>query len=200
MILAIIDYGAGNLFSIQNALERKGAEVKICRTPHEIGNVEALVIPGVGSFSVAARRIKRFSRIIKMYLESSIPILGICLGLQLVFECSEEGNGEGLEIIAGKVHRFPRTVKVPHMGWNQLLSVGNSPLLTEVDEDSWFYFAHSYFAQPSNKSVIMAETEYGIMFPSVVQYGSFFGTQFHPEKSGSDGGKLLSCFLRIVEG
>lgn len=200
IIIAIIDYGAGNLFSIRNALVRQGVEVKICNEPKEIGNAKGLVIPGVGSFSVAAKRIKRFNPTIRMYLKSFLPVLGICLGLQLVFEFSEEGNEEGLGIIPGKIRRFPRTVRVPHMGWNKIKTVTDSPILDGLDRNSWFYFAHSYFAEPNADSVVLAETEHGVRFPSIVEHGTFFGTQFHPEKSGSDGRKILSNFLDIMEG
>jgi imidazole glycerol-phosphate synthase subunit HisH len=179
---------------------RQAADVKICNEPKKIGNAKGLVIPGVGSFSVAAERMKRFSPIIIRHLEFSKPVLGICLGLQLVFEFSEEGNKEGLGIIPGKIRRFPGAVRVPHMGWNRIKIVTDSPILDGLDGNSWFYFAHSYFAEPNADSIILAETEHGVRFPSIIEHGTFFGTQFHPEKSGSDGRKILSNFLGIVEG
>jgi glutamine amidotransferase len=199
--IAIIDYGMGNLRSVQKALEFVGAEVKITQSSDDVLKADKVVLPGVGAFAVAIEKLKSLNLIdsIIKVIKSDKPFLGICLGLQLLFSQSQEAKGlRGLDIFKGSVDKF-QGVKVPHIGWNQLKKnqQNNCGLFEEVDEGSNMYFCHSYFVNPEDKSIIAAKTDYGKDFVSAVSRGNIFGVQFHPEKSQRQGLKILENFLKV---
>ncbi len=196
--VAIIDFGAGNLMSISKALEHLGISVIVTKSEDEIIDADAAVLPGVGAFNDAMREIVHLREIISGLGKK--PLLGVCLGLQLLFtESDEGGRNPGLDILKGKVVRFGNGVKVPHMGWNTVEMMDNSELLKGIENSSFFYFVHSYYAVPVDDVIITGRTEYGSRFPSIIEKDNIFATQFHPEKSGSVGLKLLENFVEIVK-
>lgn len=201
-MIAIVDYGMGNLRSVQKGFEHIGAEARVCRRPAEIANCEKLVLPGVGAFRDAISELRRLELVdpILAHIAADKPFLGICLGLQLLFDVSHE-NGEwpGLGVIPGAVVRFDDRpgLKVPHMGWNQVEQTGTTPLFASIPSDSYFYFVHSYHVVPRDPSVIAGTTDYGTRFVSVVSRGNLFATQFHPEKSQRHGLQLLKNFASL---
>lgn len=198
-MIAVLDLGIGNLFSIKRSFERICYEAKICADLKELKKCDALVFPGVGNFSWSSRKLKSIREIIlELILDDHIPVLGICLGMQLLFSASEEGPGEGLNLFPGVVKKFPRNLRVPHMGWNNLIITEESPIIDGISEQDYFYFAHSYYAAPENEKIVAAETEYGIRFPSVTSCGNIFGVQFHPEKSGKPGEQVIRNFVKII--
>lgn len=206
-MIAVIDYGLGNLRSVSKALESVGANVVVTSKPEEILKAEGVVFPGVGAFNKGMENLKEKGLIDAVYgvVRKRIPFLGICLGLQLLFTESEEhGCISGLDIIKGKVRRFEGNMKVPHMGWNQVQSPEHQstsnqlPALFEgVADGEYFYFVHSYFVVPEDKGVITSLTEYGGEFVSSVQRDSIYAVQFHPEKSGTLGLRVLKNFISL---
>ncbi|MBS7246948.1 MAG: imidazole glycerol phosphate synthase subunit HisH [Candidatus Jordarchaeales archaeon] len=200
-MMCVIDYGVGNLRSITKGLEKAGATVKLTTKIEDILNAEAIVLPGVGAFKDAVKKMEPLKEVLLKEVEDGKPILGICLGLQILFEESFEGGRcEGLALIKGRVIRLPSEVKVPHIGWNTIKIKKKNPLLREVNDGAYVYFVHSYYATPDNEEVIVATTKYGVEFPSVICDGNIFATQFHPEKSGEVGLKILRNFVAIVKG
>jgi len=197
--IAIIDYGIGNLFSIRCALQKAGLNAATVSNLQDMDEYDGIVLPGVGNFKSGAKNLYPLRGNISQIVDHGVPILGICLGMQLLFEESEESPGEGLSLLKGKVLRLPRNVKTPHMGWNNLHILADNDLLDGICEKDYFYFVHSYYANPSERGTVVAETEYGIRFASVVAKRNIFGTQFHPEKSGKHGRKVLLNFARIVK-
>lgn len=194
MRAALVDYGAGNLRSVERALGRVGFHVGRVEQPEQLEGADLVVVPGVGAFGPAARRLEQsgFSSALRAWVESGHPLLGLCLGMQLLFEVSEEdGLHRGLGLLPGRVVRLPQGLKVPHMGWNQLRVVRPSPVTARVRSGEYVYFVHSYYVQTSGEWVV-AETEYGVRVPAVVQAGPVVGFQFHPEKSGEVGLRLLA--------
>ncbi len=198
MTIGILDYGAGNLFSIQCGIRRVGLQPQVLSNPREIRDVDALVIPGVGNFSQAVKSLVEYKTPLRQFVDQGGILLGICLGMQILLEKSEEGLGDGLALIPGAVRSLPSLEKVPHMGWNTVTSENDCPLLADIEDNSYFYFVHSYFAEPEDARNIIATTEYGIPFPSVIANDSVYGLQFHPEKSGKTGTKILSNFRTVV--
>jgi len=211
-MIAIVDYGMGNLRSVQKAFEKIGVTARIVPFPRDLERARGIVLPGVGAFGQAMNNLRAigWDVALREAVARGVPLLGICLGMQLLFESSEElGQHEGLGILRGAVKRFDGTLKVPQMGWNQLHIVGTknsplwaknvSPLLRDIADGSYAFFVHSYYCAPRDKSVILATTDYGIEFASVVGQGNVFGAQFHPEKSQSVGLKMLENFARIVK-
>ena len=202
--VALIDYGMGNLRSVQRALEASGAEVKVVRSPEEVGNARALVFPGQGAIVDAMREIRRsgFDVFLKNWIAENKPFLGICLGLQMLFEHSEEGDSEGLGVFRGNVKRFVEApdCKVPHMGWNTVsVCKENAGTLAEglAKKEESFYFVHSYYVETRERDIVWCETEYGsTRFVSGIRRGNVFAVQFHPEKSQAKGLKLYENFLR----
>ncbi len=200
-MIAIVDYGMGNLRSVKKAFEQLGFSPTVTRNSEEILNSNALVLPGVGAFGDCMQNLEDFGLVepIKSFIKGGKPFLGICLGLQLLFEESEESpDVKGLGILRGKVVRFPRfdkeRLKVPHMGWNQVDSERTLPILKGIPKGSWFYFVHSYFPQPEDKRVIAGKTQYGLEFTSAVDKDNIFACQFHPEKSSALGLRILENF------
>ncbi len=198
--VAVLDYGVGNLFSISNALKRAGLNVKVTGDPGEIGSADAIVLPGVGNFGHASAKLQPYAESIRRALEADVPMLGSCLGMQLLFERSEESPEEGLGLLEGWVRRFQGELKVPHMGWNTIKAARESPLLEGIPDGEYFYFVHSYYPEPAEGGVTLAVTDYGGDFTSIVESSPLYGCQFHPEKSGRAGAKLLSNFAEIIRG
>ena len=201
-MIRIVDYGMGNLRSVQKAFEKLGTEAVVVTKPADVAGAEKLVLPGVGAFRDAIAELKkqRLVEPVVEHLAAGKPFLGICLGLQLLFDVSyEDGEWEGLGVLRGKVVRFPEGpgFKVPHMGWNTLDPTRQNPLLAGIPGDAYFYFVHSYYVVPEEKSVVAASTDYASVFTSMVARGNLFATQFHPEKSQRVGLKLLSNFAAL---
>ncbi len=195
--VAIFDYGAGNIFSLKNSLEKNDATVDVITSFDKVDNYSGILLPGVGNFDPAIRSIRDYSKTdFKDYVKDKIPVLGICLGMEMFFEKSEEGTEQGLGVIDGEVIVLPNTMKVPHMGWNSLEIKTQSRFLEGVEDGAWVYFVHSYRAKPKSNDVIVADSDYGIKVPAVVEKANFFGTQFHPEKSSKVGSLMIKNFLR----
>ncbi|MGD6807416.1 MAG: imidazole glycerol phosphate synthase subunit HisH [Candidatus Bathyarchaeia archaeon] len=194
----IFDYGVGNLLSLKTALEKAGLTATIGATSADLKDADAIALPGVGSFTAALERLEKVKETLQAKVTEGTPLLGICLGLQLFFESSEEGPGSGLGFFKGTVKQLPNTVKVPHMGWNTLNIVKSTSLFDGIAEGTYVYFVHSLYPQPKDPSIITAKTEYGATFTSAVNQKNIYGTQFHPEKSGDVGLKMLKNFARAV--
>ncbi len=199
-MIAIIDYGAGNLRSVQKALERCGVEAQLVTRGSDLLEADKAVFPGVGAFGKASEALAAggFFDAVKAFIASGRPFLGICLGMQMLFESSEESPGTpGLAVLPGHVRRFAETLKVPHLGWNEVRQTAESPLWRAIPDDSSFYFAHSYYVQPEDPAVVCGVCDYGGPVTAAVRRGLLFGVQFHPEKSQRLGLKLLENFARL---
>ncbi len=194
--VAIFDYGAGNIFSLKNSLEKIGATVDVITTFDDPNVYSGLLLPGVGNFDPAMNSIRDYSKVKFRDYVGNMPVLGICLGMEMFFEKSEEGKEKGLDVIDGEVVVLPSSMKVPHMGWNDLEIKKPGKILEGVEDGSWAYFVHSYRVKPNSNDVITAESDYGIKVPAVVECENFFGTQFHPEKSSIVGKIMLENFLK----
>ena len=200
--LAIFDFGAGNLFNLHQSIVRNGVhDVDIVRTLKELKKYDGLVLPGVGNFDSAISSIRKDAVSLNTAIDSGMPILGICLGLEMLFYRSEEGFLDGLKVLEGDVLMLPKKkVKVPHIGWNNLRIIkSESNLLKGIPQDSWVYFVHSYHIEPEDENLITAITDYGSNLPVVIERSNLFGTQFHPEKSGKIGSQIMKNFLNICE-
>ncbi len=201
-MMAIIDYGMGNLRSVQKGFERVGFKAIVTDDPRKVREADAIVLPGVGAFGAAMERLRRsgLAEEIVQAIKDGKPYLGICLGLQLLLSESEEGGRfKGLGLIKGRVVRFQTDVKVPHMGWNQVRIVRPNPLLKDIPDNSYFYFVHSYYVVPEDKSLIAGTTEYGVEFTSMVWHDNLFAVQFHPEKSQRLGLRILKNFGELAK-
>ncbi len=195
--VAVVDYGAGNLVSISRALETVGAVATIVRDPAALSSADALVVPGVGAAAPAMARLERYGLAapIRAWVETGKPFLGICLGLQLLYDGSDEDGAETLGLLAGRTVALADAPTLPHIGWNQVRRRGEHPLLAGVPDGADLYFVHSFVVAPTDPATIVAETEHGSSFPSVVACGNVLGVQFHPERSGTDGLRILANFV-----
>ncbi|MGD9710575.1 MAG: imidazole glycerol phosphate synthase subunit HisH [Thermomicrobiales bacterium] len=198
-MIAIIDYGSGNLRSIQRGLQSHGLQTVISPQPAEIAGADAVVLPGVGNASHAMERLRDsgISDSIYSVVESGKPFLGICVGMQVLFGHQEEGDSMGLGLLEGEVVRLTRSEKVPHIGWNVSRAI-RQPLLDRVPTESYYYFVHSYVAQSVDENDVVAVAVYGETFPSVVMRNNVWGTQFHPERSGENGLAFLGLWAEEV--
>ena len=203
-MIAIIDYDAGNIKSVEKALISLGEEVVLTRDSETILNADGVILPGVGAFGEAMDKLNSFglSEVLRKVADRKIPLLGICLGLQLLFESSEESpEAVGLGILKGKIVRIPDTgLKIPHIGWNNLSFPSEGKLFKDIPEDAYVYFVHSYYLQADDKSIVKATTDYGTLIEASVEYENVFATQFHPEKSSDMGLKMLQNFINVVHG
>jgi len=203
-VIAVIDYGAGNLRSVVNAITRLGYEPKITSDPDEVLSAQAVILPGVGAAPDAMSMLtkSRLDATIRRLIKEDRPLLGVCLGLQLLLTGTEEGGWhECLGIIPGRVRKLPlqgKGLKIPHMGWNQVKQKKSHPIFEGVPDEANFYFVHSYHADPEDKSFVAGETEYGIPFCSVLVRGNLVATQFHPEKSGDIGLRIYDNFIKLA--
>jgi glutamine amidotransferase len=201
-MIAIIDYGAGNIRSIEKALEHVGAIVQVTDEPDIVNKAQAIVLPGVGSGGAAMSRMteRGLDDAIRKATQQGIPFLGICLGMQLLADHHAEGEVAGLSLFPGEVRRIPYGPKIPHMGWNQLKPQHTTlDIFEDIPQDAYFYFAHSYYVEPQDSQGVAAVTDYGSPFCSVIVTERVWGTQFHPEKSGAVGLQLLQNFLKWVK-
>jgi glutamine amidotransferase len=197
-MIAIIDYGAGNIRSVNNAVRRLGYSVEITSQAETIKKAEAVIFPGVGAAGDTMASLEKLGLkpVIRKLVESGRPLLGICIGLQVLYNGTEEGGWyDCLNIIAGRVKKLPAGLKVPHMGWNQVKQKKSHALFKGIPDDSNFYFVHSYYGQPEDKAVILAETEYGITFCSAIARDNLVAVQFHPERSGDLGLQVYQNFF-----
>ncbi|SHI96972.1 imidazole glycerol phosphate synthase subunit HisH [Lutispora thermophila] len=196
----IIDYGLGNLASVSRAFEREGIECKISRDVEEIRNADSLILPGVGAFQYAMSSLEEMKLIpvIKEHVDRGKYLLGICLGMQLLYEKSyENGEHEGLGLIEGTVEKLDVNLKVPHMGWNSISFNKQDPILKYINEGNYVYFVHSYYIKSSNSELI-AYGEYEVRVPAIVRKGNVLGFQFHPEKSGEVGANLIKAYREMI--
>ncbi len=200
MKLVVIDYDSGNLRSVARALESHGVSPIVTGDPAQIGGADAVIFPGVGSGPAAMDAIENRSLVepLRAYVASGRPFLGICLGLQLLHDTTEEGPRDCLGVIPGTARRLPQGLKVPHMGWNSVRLEKKHPVLEGIPQDSYFYFVHSYFAEPRDASGVAGVTEYGVNFCSIYAKDNLVATQFHPEKSGDLGLRIYGNFIRLA--
>jgi glutamine amidotransferase len=200
-MIAIIDYGAGNLRSVVNAISQLGYQAKITSASEEVLTAQAVILPGVGAAADTMANLNRLGLVKPVYqfIAGGRPFLGVCVGLQVLFTGTEEGGWHRcLDIIPGRVRRLPPGLKVPHMGWNQVKQRVAHPVFAGIADEANFYFVHSYYAAPDDESLVAGETEYGIPICSVIARGNLVATQFHPEKSGEVGLRLYDNFLKLA--
>jgi len=197
--VAIIDYGVGNLRSVEKAFAAMGCDAVVSSDESLLRSAERLVLPGVGAFAACMRELsaRGFDELVRERVKEGTPLLGVCVGMQMLFEESEEfGETLGLGLLKGRVRRFPLDFVVPQVGWNQVRQRAIHPLLADIQDNAFFYFVHSYFCEADDRAVVIGESDYGAPFPSVVAQGNICGVQFHPEKSQSAGLRLLANFAR----
>jgi len=198
---AIIDYGLGNLRSIKRGLEEVGSKATVTHEKEEVINSDAIILPGVGAFEEASKNLRPLSEVILDQVQKGKALLGICLGLQVLFTTSTEGGlHRGLDVFRGEVVKLPSNVKVPHMGWNTLRIVKkDTPLFNGISDGAYVYFVHSYYGDVKNTDEVISTTYYGTEFPSVLSKDQIFATQFHPERSGKTGLQMLKNFVEYVK-
>ena len=197
MKLAIIDYGVGNLRSVEKAFAATGCEAVVTGDESELRKANRLVLPGVGAFAACANALSErgFDRLVREQVRDGIPVLGVCVGMQLLFEESDEfGSTRGLGLMRGRVRRFENSLVVPHVGWNRIHQRKAHALFEGVDDGAFCYFVHSFFCEPADEAVVVGQTEYGGRYASVVAQGNVCGVQFHPEKSQDVGLRMLRNF------
>ena len=202
-MIAVIDYGAGNLRSVTNALIKLGYQPKVTREPEDVVNATAVIFPGVGAAADVMESLREagMDEAIREVINEGQPLFAICVGMQVLLSATEEGGWNGcLDIIPGMVKRLPAGLKVPHIGWNQVRQVSAHPIFKGIPDGSNFYFVHSYYAEPEDASVVTGTTEYGVNLCSVLIKDNLIATQFHPEKSGALGLRMYANFLDLAEG
>lgn len=200
-MIAIVDYGAGNLRSVVNAIARLGYQSKITSSPDEVLAARVVILPGVGAAAETMENLKALGLVepIRRLITEGRPFLGVCIGLQVLFSGTEEGGGhECLGIIPGRVRKLPQGLKIPHMGWNQVKQKVSHKVFDGVPDCANFYFVHSYYVEPEDKALVAGETSYGIPICSVIARGNLVATQFHPEKSGEFGLKIYDNFIKLA--
>ncbi len=200
-MITIIDYGAGNLRSVVNAIAKLGYRPKITSSPSEVLDARAVILPGVGAAADTMENLKALGMVdpIRQFIHEGRPFFGVCIGLQILFTSTEEGGWhECLGVIPGQVKKLPPGLKIPHMGWNQVNQKISHPVFDGIPDGANFYFVHSYYVDPDDKSVVAGETEYGINICSVIARGNLIATQFHPEKSGEFGLRIYDNFLKLA--
>ena len=201
-MIAIVDYGAGNLRSVANAVASLGYPAQVTSRPEEVIRAGAVILPGVGAAADTVGSLKRhgLDAALREVIAAGTPLFAVCVGLQVLFDETEEGGGcPCLGLLPGRVKLLPgEGLKVPHMGWNNVRRVGEHPLFDGIPDDSFFYFVHSYYAEPADPGVVVGRTEYGIDFASMVAVGNLVATQFHPEKSGPSGLKMYDNFIKTA--
>jgi len=200
--IAVLNYGAGNLFSIKMGLEKVNAKVELVSFPFtSLEQYDGIVLPGVGAFTPAVEKINQSKDVLLQALTEGKSLLGICLGLQLLFTRGSEGEStDGLNLVRGDVVKLPAVVKIPQIGWNTIDIIRDNPLFEGIKNNSYFYFVHSFIGKPADEQTIIARTNYGEKFPSVIADKNIYATQFHPEKSSKVGAQLLENFVKIVKG
>ena len=203
-MIAIIDYDAGNIKSVEKALQFLGEETSITRDKETILAADGVILPGVGAFGDAMAKLKEYGlvSVIRECVDKKVPFMGICLGLQLMFDSSEESPGvEGLSLLPGKIVRIPADsgLKVPHIGWNSLCFPNEGRLFQGVPENAYVYFVHSYYLQADESEIVKASTEYGVLIHAAVEKGNIFACQFHPEKSSEVGMQILRNFISVTK-
>ena len=202
-MIAIVDYGAGNLRSVVNAVSKLGYQPEVTSSPDGVLNAEAVILPGVGAAADTMASLKKLELIspIRRFIGEDRPFLGVCIGLQILFTGTEEGGWhECLDIIPGLVRKLPSKLKIPHMGWNQVKQKISHPIFDGIPDEANFYFVHGYHVEPEDRSLVVGETEYGIPICSVLTRGNMVATQFHPEKSGEVGLRFYDNFIKIALG
>lgn len=201
-MLAVIDYGAGNLRSVANAITSLGYRASITSKPEDVLKATAVILPGVGAAGDTVTSLQKLglADAVRQFIDEGRPLFGVCIGLQIMFTGTEEGGWHRcLGVIPGHVKRLPPGLKIPHMGWNQVKQKSGHPLFKGIPDNANFYFVHSYYAEPEDKSVIAGETEYGISICSVIARGNLMATQFHPEKSGEWGLRMYQNFFNLAK-
>lgn len=199
-MISVIDFGAGNLQSVRNALSFLNQEFQVVDTPQEIKNAKKIIFPGVGNFGSAMKELQKreLNSAISESLSKGIPFLGICLGMQLLFEESEESfESEGLKFLNGKIVKFRKEKKVPQIGWNNVKIKKGSKMFSGIGNNEYFYFVNSFYPKPENENIISGETIYGEKFASAIEFENIWAVQFHPEKSGKAGLKLIENFIKV---
>lgn len=200
-MIAIIDYGAGNLRSVVNAITKLGHQPKITSSPGDLLDAQAVILPGVGAAGETMKSLKKLGMVkpIRKFIGEGRPFFGVCLGLQILFDYTEEGGRyECLGIIPGQVRQLSARLKIPHMGWNQVKQVVSHPVFNGIPDEANFYFVHSYYAEPGDKSLVVGETNYGGTICSAIAKGNLIATQFHPEKSGEFGLRMYDNFIKLA--
>ena len=200
-MIVIVDYGAGNLRSVVNAITKLGYKSKVTSSPSEVLNAQAVILPGVGAAADTMENLKALGMVdpICQLIAEGRPFFGVCIGLQILFAGTEEGGWhECLGVIPGRVRRLPSGLKIPHMGWNQVKQRTSHPVFNGIPHEANFYFVHSYYVEPDDKSLVAGETEYGIPICSIIARGNLVATQFHPEKSGEFGLKMYDNFIKLA--
>lgn len=199
--IAIIDYGAGNLRSVANAIAKLGYQSRITNKPNEVLGADAVILPGVGAAADTMRSLEEtgMSQVIRQLIAEEHPLFAICMGMQVMFQATEEGGRhECLGVIPGTVRKLRTEDKIPHMGWNQVKQRIAHPIFDAIPDEASFYFVHSYYADPDDSSVVAGTTEYGVSFCSIMVKGNLIATQFHPEKSGEHGLRMYANFLQMA--
>jgi glutamine amidotransferase len=202
-MIAIVDYGAGNLRSVANAIAKLGYQPKITSNSSEVLDAQAVILPGVGAAADTMENLKALGMVdtISQLIADNRPFFGVCIGLQILFTGTEEGGWhECLGVIPGRVKKLPQGLKIPQMGWNQVKQKVSHPIFEDMPDETNFYFVHSYYGEPDDKSLVAGETEYGISFCSVIGRGNLIATQFHPEKSGEFGLRMYRNFIKLALG